>query len=135
MAFPDLGTGVTCVFGTSAWQSHIGLESLRVKFGSRPAVKTTVLGSTQPTTGQFGGHTYKPGKLSEPPTITGEFQWDPASGSKPPINAAAETITLTFPDGSTLVGSGFLTDPGEVSVGIDNLMKATFTIQGTGIWN
>ncbi len=130
-----LGTGTTITFATSAFQAQMNWESIRVNLGSRPVVQTTKLNATQPSSTQYGGHTAIPGELWTAPIITVEIQWDPSTGSKPPMNAAAETVTITWADSSTLVGSGFISSIGEVTAGIDQLLKATITVQGTGLWS
>lgn len=132
---PDLGTGATILFGTSGWQAQIDVESINPPGFSRPAVQTTKLDATQPTTGQYGGHTFLPGKLQTPKPIVLTVHCSLAAAKRPPLTAVAETITITWADGSTMGGQGFATDwqPGEL--GIDMLVKGVLTVQPSGIWS
>ena len=130
-----LGTGTTIAFATSAFQAAMNWESIRVNLGSRPVVPTTKLNATQPSSTQYGGHTSIPGELWDAPVLTVEIQWDPLAAAKPPMNAAAETVTITWADGSTLSGSGYISSIGEITAAIDGLLKATITVQGTGLWS
>lgn len=131
---PDIGTGATITFGTSAWEAQVDVESITPPGFSRPAVQTTKLNATQPTTGQFGGHTFLPGKLHTPKPLVLTVHCSFANAKKPPLTASAETVTITWADGSLWTGSGFATDwqPGEI--GIDMLVKGVLTVQPTGIW-
>ena len=103
---PDLGTGATISFGTSAWEAQIDVESINPPSFAREAVQTTKLNATQPTTGQYGGHTFMPGKLQRGEPIVLKVHCSVASAKRPPLTANAETITITWADASTMVGSG-----------------------------
>lgn len=131
------GINTTIAFATSGFQAKMAIETLQINFGTRPALPTTVLNATKPTAGQFGGHTSKPGALWTAPTFTVDIWWDPAVAQRPPTGSTevAETVTITFPDASTLVGSGYITGIGQITVMVDGLMKSSITVQGTGIWS
>jgi hypothetical protein len=58
-----------------------------------------------------------------------QLLFNPATA--PPIGGAPETVTITYPDTSTVAGSGFLTDYDNESP-YDNLMTATATIKFSG---
>lgn len=130
---PDIATGTTITFATSAWNAQVDVESIQPPGFSRPAVQTTKLNATQPSTGQLGGHTYLPGRLHTPKPISVKVHCSFANAKVPPLSAAAEQITITYPDASTQVFSGFATDwtPGPME--IDGLITGVLVIQLTGI--
>ncbi len=82
----DVGTGTTIVFGTSSFTAEI--LSVNGNDISREDVPTTHMGTTN-------YHTFMPSKLVDGGSIEMEIAFDP--DSQPPITAAAETITITFP--------------------------------------
>lgn len=133
MAAPQVATGTTIVFGTSAFAATIMGGNLGA--ARREKVRTTALAATQPTTNQEGGHTYIPGKLHDLEDLDLEIQWNPATGSRVPLHAAAETITITFPDGATLAGTGFIYERGPVALGVDGLVQCTIKVCRSGIWS
>jgi predicted secreted protein len=57
-----------------------------------------------------------------------------AAGTEPPIDAAAEQWTITFPDTSTWVASGFMTDF-SLNAPFDEKMTFSATIKLTGACN
>lgn len=99
----DVGTGITIAFGTSGFTADI--LSVNGSGIERGEYETSHMGTT-------GGRTWSPTALVDEGTIELEFAFDP--DAQPPINAATETITITFPlpDGgltsATLIGSGFI---------------------------
>jgi hypothetical protein len=128
IAEPDIGTGATIAFGSSAYEAN--LMSLEVSEISRAQVKTSHMGTSggAQTTGY---HTYIPGRLVEPPKMTVEFELN--TNALAPITADLETITITFPDASTFSGSGFVSTVG-FSVPMEDLMTMTVEVQGSGAW-
>jgi len=118
----DIGTETTITFGTSSFSMEI--TNIDVGSISRGAVKTSHMGTTT-------AHSYIPTDLHEPPVITVEGHLD--TTTQPIISSAAETITITAPDSSTYAGSGFMTEFG-FTMPLEDVMTATFTIQGTGTW-
>src|SRR5688572_19057497 len=104
MAFPDPGTGTTIAFGTSGFAPTV--VKMSIGGASRTAIRTTKINPTLPSgVPQTGGHTSKPALIHELGPIRATIQWNPASASRPPMNAVPETVTVTFPDSSTLAGS------------------------------
>ena len=98
----DVGTGATVVFGTTGFSANVtGINHSGL---SRAAIDTSYLGTT-------GGRTFIPGDLYDPGQLTLEIDFDPASVIADEIySTAAETVTVTFPDASTLSGSAFCTN-------------------------
>jgi len=82
----DIGTGTTVLFGTSGFTGHLldvswdGIE--------RPSIDTSHLATV-------GFMTFIPGDLVDPGEISLELAFDP--DDTPPIQASAETVTVTFP--------------------------------------
>ena len=95
----DIGTGVTIAFATSGFTAQI-LDGTWPSL-SRGSVQTSHQGTV-------GRHTYMPTDLSDPGEFTFDFHFNP--DTTPPINQAAETITITGPSGATWVFTGFMTD-------------------------
>lgn len=127
----DTPTGITVAFGTSSFTASI--SAVNVTGMERAAIDVTHLGST----------TYRdfiPGDLSNPGTVEATFWFDP--NEQPPIAAAPETLTVTWPipsggiGGATLVGTGFVTSWSvDASGGDESAMSGEFTFQfdgGTG---
>lgn len=99
----DVGTGTTIAFGTSGFSAQIlGVDADGIE---RAVINTSHMSTT-------GSHTKMPGDLKDEGEVVLDFAFDP--NSHPPITAAAETITITFPipsgmtNGATLQGSGFI---------------------------
>ncbi len=124
---PDVGTGSTIAFGTSAFTAEIMNINGNDMF-SREDIDTTHMGTT-------GYRTYMPSDLVEGGTVDFEFAFDP--DEQPPIGAA-ETITITFPiaagnsSGATLVFTGYIktwsfSDP------LEEKMTANATIKVDGM--
>ena len=122
----DVGTGTTIGFGTSGFSAEI----LNVDGASmtREVIDTSHMGTTT-------WRTFIPGDLSDPGEVTFEFHFDP--DAQPPINGAAEPITITFPlpagqaTPATLVGSGFISS-WEFSDPFEDKMTANGTIKWSG---
>lgn len=117
---PDLGHGASITFA-----SGFIAKILSIDWGgiSRAAIETTVLDTS-------GGKTFMPGDNYDPGQISVEMQFD--SDAAPPITGAAETVTLTFPDGETWAASGFLTEFEIGNVTNEGVMTANATIKLTG---
>ena len=126
MAATDVTTGATVVFGTSSFTAEllsIGLPSI-----SRGSVDTTNLATT-------AARTYRPVDLIDWGELELEMNFD--ADAEPPMDGAAETITITFPipsggtSGATIAGSGFFT-AFSVTAQLEEKMTATATIKWTG---
>jgi len=94
---------------------------------TREAIRTTHAGTT-------GAHTYMPASLYDPGEIEVELQFDPEQSPVTPIAAAAETVTVTFPDAapaSTMAASGFMSSF-EITGAIGERMTATARLRLSG---
>lgn len=124
----DTGNSATITFGTSGFTANF--HSVEVGEETRPVIDTSHLGTTNYETSM-------PGDLRTTPEITATFEFDP--NTQPPISAAAEVITLTFPvpsgssSGATLAGTGFVTSFGGPTLENNQLMTATLTVHFDGI--
>ena len=58
--------------------------------------------------GTTGAHTYEPATLYDSGELEVEIHFDP--DTRPPIDDAAETCTVTFSTGATLSGPAFMTN-------------------------
>lgn len=98
MATPlvDLGTGTTVTFGTSGFTAE--LTDIQISNLSREVIETSNLATPQAGAGQIGSKTFLAGDLTDPGsvTLTGHFNPD----TVPPLEGAAETVTITFPPNS-----------------------------------
>jgi hypothetical protein len=124
----DVGTGTTISFATSSFTAE--LLSLNGSDIAREPIDVTHMGST----------TYKefqPSDLVDGGSIEMEIGFDP--DAQPPISAASEVITITFPTppggvaGATFVFQGFVTSWSWESP-LEENMTATITVKvdGTG---
>jgi len=99
----DVGTGIAIVFGTSGFTAEI--TDINGQGIARESINTSHHGT-------IAWHTFIPSDLVNPGTTTLEFNFDP--DAQPPVTAAAETITITFPvpsgltNGATAAGTGFI---------------------------
>ena len=129
----NVGTATTITFGTSGYSANV--ETVDWSGMEREAFPTTHMGTTLPGANQIGGKTYIPSKFADPGEITLEVQYNPQTN--PPLNGAAETITVTWPlvsgdsTPASWSASGFLrsfriTDPH------DGKMMATAVVKLSG---
>jgi len=127
MAISDIGTGTTVAFGTSGTSMAYRIESVNLDGITREAIRTSHMGTTT-------AHTFMPGDLADFGELKLSVHYDSALGL-PPINSAAETITITLPAGGTsthtIVGSGFLTGLA-INDPLEGLIMADMTIKYTG---
>ena len=89
----DLGTGTTIVFGTSGFTAEI--TDISWSGISREIIDTTHLGTSPASGSEIGSKTFLAGDLTDPGEISLEGHFDP--DQIPPLEAAAETVTITFP--------------------------------------
>lgn len=123
----DEGFGLTITF-----QSGFFAEILDASWSSisRNAIPTSHM--TTPS----GAMTFLPSDMHDPGELSVSLQFDPDTA--PPIDQAAETITVTFPippGGSTAATwacSGFMTDYGN-ELPHDDKMTADATLKFSGI--
>jgi len=128
-----IGTGASVVFGTSGFTAEV--MSISGTDVSRPAIKTSHLGTTTWDTKTFGD-------LTDPGGMDMEILLDPAAhgtDSPPPYTASAtETITLCFPgtnatatNNAHMAGSGFVT-AWSFGVPLEEVMTASLSCAFTG---
>ena len=123
------GNGTTIAFGTSGFTANI--YSIGGSTQTREALETTYLGTS-------GFKEFIPDSLVDGGETEIEFEWNPSFSTFPPISAAAETITITFPLASgqitnaTLAGTGFLTAATSGTATNGEIMRGTATIKWDG---
>lgn len=119
---PDLGHGAAISFQTGFFAKLLGVEWTGVH---REAIETTVLDTS-------GGKTFIPGDNYDPGELHVTMQFDTDSAWVTAIAAAAETVTLTFPDAETAAASGFMTDFQITDITNEGVMTAEATVKLTG---
>ncbi len=98
----------------------------------RAAIETSHQGLSLAGWGKFGNKTFIPSKLNGPGTLTVNINFNP--DTLPPIEGAAETVTLTIGDSSTRAtwaGSGFMTSF-KATGPLEDKMSATAVITFSG---
>ena len=121
----DVGTGTTIVFATSGFSAEI--ISVSLSDISRAEVDVTHMSSTVKS--------FMPGDLVNWGSVEMEILFDP--DTIPPIDQAAESVTVTFPipsgksAGATAVGSAFLTKASG-TIPLEDAMKMTCTLKWAG---
>ena len=131
----NIGTGTTITFATTGFSAEI-VETINWANIARPAVDTTHMLSTQPTSGTFGGRTFIPPKFADPGEITLQVHHNPQLNV--PINSAPEVITVTFPlvtgDATAAYwsGTGFITSMG-IAIPLEDKMQNTITVKMSGL--
>lgn len=124
----DTGQTTTIAFGTSAFAPVV--RSITIGEQTREALNDSHLG----TTGQM---TFIPSDLIDAGGFEMEIEFDPGLAF-PPITAAAETITITFPlqpgdtVRGTLAGTGFITRVSGPNLELGSIMVATIGVKWDG---
>jgi len=122
----DVGTGASITFS-----SGFMAEILDIKWSgiSRAAIDSTHMGTTT-------ARTFDPATLFDPGELGVELALDP--GTRPPIDSAAESVTVTLPNGaagasgtSTWQAQGFLTEF-EWGAPLEDKMTATAKLKFSG---
>ena len=120
MADVQITTGTTITFGTSNFTADI-LDITPPPL-SREAIDTSHQGTTN-------AKTFFPATLYDGGELTFDIHFDPST--TPPMNSAAETITILYPDGSYQEFDGFMTGYAPASP-LENKMTGTVTVKVTG---
>ena len=117
----DIGTGTTIAFSSGFFAEILDVSG---PSAARESVQVSHMGTTN-------AHVFTPTDLVDWGELTVEIGFDP--GTKPPMNGAAETVTITFPNSgaSTWAFSGFMT-AFEPSVPLEDRMTGSATIKVTG---
>ena len=129
----DIGTGTIITFATSAFTAD--LLSVDLSGITRESIETSHMGTAAPGAGEIANKTFIPGDLTDPGEISIEIHFNPET--TPPIDAAAEVITITWPlaAGQAVAGtwasSGFMTDF-TITDPLEDKMTATATIKLSG---
>ena len=118
-----VGTGATITFNTGFFAEMI---SISADDWSRESIDSTHLGTTT-------ARTFLPSTLYDPGTLTVEMLMVPGTTPVTPMTAAAETVTVTFPDSgaATYAASGFMT-VFSYGIPLEDRITATATIKFTG---
>lgn len=126
MAATDSGYGIAITFSSGFFAEILNVDWSGM---SREAIDTSHATTTN------GWMTFIPAGLQDPGELSVEINFDP--DDTPPIDGAAETVTVTFPTpvggmtGATWAASGFMTSF-EPSAPIDDRMTATSSIKFSG---
>lgn len=96
---PDVSQGHTIVFGTSGFSANI--VDITYPPAQREALDTTHQGTTDAMTSM-------PADLPNWGPMVFGIQFD--AGTDPPIGSAEETVTITAPDASTWVFTGYMSN-------------------------
>lgn len=121
------GHAATLEFGTSSYSPNV--VSINTPGLTREALATTHLGTTD-------AKTFIPAAIYDPGEVSFTVQVNP--DSLPPIDAAAETITITFGDAGSETTpaswsfTGFITSVGEASITTDEIVVQDITIKVSG---
>lgn len=116
-----LGHGTTITFDSGFFASILSLQWTGIE---RAAVPATHFGTT-------GGKAFQPADLTDPGELVVEIHHDPDEA--PPLASAAETVTITWPEGTpaTQSFSGFMTGY-EINAADEEKVRATLRIKATG---
>ena len=122
MASPlvDIGTGITIAFGTSGFTCEI--LDVTPPEATRESIQTSHQGTTT-------AHTFTPTDLYDPGGLEISFHFNP--DTDPPIDGAAEDITITFTSGATWAFSGFMTNYA-ASAPLEDKMTGSATFKASG---
>ena len=118
---PDIGTGTSIAFSTSFLAKVLSIDWSGI---SRAAIGTSNMATTT-------AHTFMPGDLYDAGSLSVEMIFKSNASFTTPISAAAETITITFPDSETWACSGFMTGFG-ITARNEELITASATLKFTG---
>lgn len=129
----DVTTGLTLLFATSGFSAELLDGSLSGV--ARESIPTSHMGTPAAPASSFGNMTFIPGRLIDPGEYSFEVHFNPQT--LPPIGAAPEVITVTFPKApadttpAKYVFTGFITAFDE-GLPLDDKMTATVTIKVSG---
>lgn len=124
------GTGATIAFATSAWAALI--KDIKIKGIKRKALETTHMGTAAPAAGKWGNATFMPGDISEGGELEIECFYNPDTVI--PVDAVAETITISLPGSTTpatLAFTGFII-AADIGVPLEDMMMVTLTVKISG---
>lgn len=126
----DTAVGTTITFGTSGFTASY--EEIDAGEDTRSPIEVTDLASTNQKE-------FMPEDLIDPGETTAIFQWNQSFGTFPPITAARETVTITYPlktgesTAAKVAGTAFLTRRrGPVARIGAEIMRGEFTLKWDG---
>jgi len=125
----NVSTGLTITFSSGFFAQITDVQWSGI---TRPAIKTSHMGTAAPAAGKFGNDTFIPGDLSDPGELQVEGHFNP--DTLPPIDGAAETCTVSIPGSATpatWAGSAFMTNF-EVGMPLEDKMTFTATLKFSG---
>ena len=115
----ELGTGIAITFDSGFFAEIVSVNHTGL---SRAAINSSHMGTTV-------AHTFTAAKLFDPGQLEVELHFDP--DTRPPIDDAAATATVTFPGGDTWAASAFMTDF-EYTGPFEDKMTARGTLKYSG---
>ncbi len=114
----QVGTGISIAFSNGFLAEILNVADQGME---RASIDATHMGSTEMA--------FLPGSLPNWGQLECELAFDP--DTKPPLTGAAETVTITYPNGTTWARSGFLTGF-QYQAPLEERMTATASIKFTG---
>lgn len=128
MASPavNVGTGTTITFASSFFAQITDASWSGI---SRASIETSHMGLSAPGAGKFGNKTFMPGDLSDPGELRVTMHFNP--DTRPPIDQAAETVTVSFAGAGSWAATGYMTGF-ELQDPLEDKMVATATIKFSG---
>ena len=117
----DISSGITIVFGTSAFTAEI--TDVAGPTASRDSVEVTHQGTLL-------GRDFVPTDLPDYGEISWDIHFNP--DDDPPVNLAVEVITVTWPSGATWVFDGFVTSYEHGAPLLDK-MTGSITVKISGV--
>ncbi len=127
------GQGVTIAFSTSSFTASMHMIGGTER--TRPAVEDTDL-----SIAANSERTYIPHDLIEAGEFVARFEWNQSFSVYPPLTAATETITITYPmrsgesTAATLAGTGFLIrdKSADIEVNQSGVIEGEYTVKWDG---
>lgn len=118
----DTGQGGTATFGTSAlafaWDNIAPSAQTRAMLDVNKLSTTAMMERVA-------------SDLTDPGTITFDYIFVETS-SAPTVGGAAESVTITYPAGATLIGTGVITSWTPPTMQIGNIMKGQIVVSFDG---
>ncbi len=114
----QVGTGISIAFATGFLAEILNVADQGME---RASIDASHMGSAQME--------FLPGQLQNWGQLECEIAFDP--DSKPPLDAAAEVVTITYPNGTTWARTGFMTGF-QYQAPLEERMTATASIKFTG---
>ena len=133
MASPavNVSTGLTITFDSGFFAQITNVNWTGI---TRPAIKTSHMGTAAPSSNQIANDTFIPGDLIDPGSLEVEGHFNP--DTDPPMDqAAAATCTVTIPGSTTpatWAASAFMTEF-SIAMPLEDKMTFSATLKFSGI--